>query len=92
MRQNPGALLTEYDVAGLVNTAFTKVARLEIVQNGFCCTGIQPFHREIFSDLDFLGSALTDIPLIENQAEQSKTQVCSHAATTENEPEPSTSA
>jgi hypothetical protein len=70
---------------------FTKVARLEIAQNGFRCTGIQPFHREIFSDLDFLGSALTDIPLIENQEEQSTTQVCSHAAATENEPEPSTS-
>ena len=28
MRQNPGARLTEYGVAGLVNTAFTKVARL----------------------------------------------------------------
>jgi len=92
MRQNPGARLTEYDVAGLVNTAFTKVARLETAQNGFRCTGIQPFHREIFSDLDSLGSASTDIPLIENQAEQSKTQVCSHAVATENEPEPSTSA
>jgi len=28
MRQNPGARLTECDVAGLVNTAFTEVARL----------------------------------------------------------------
>jgi len=35
---------------------------------------------------------LTDIPLIENQADQSTTQVCCHAAATENEPEPSTSA
>jgi len=92
MRQNPGARLTEFDVAGLVNTAFTKVARLEIAQNGFRCTGIQPFDGGIFSDLDFLGSALTDIPLIENQADQSTTQVCCHAAATENEPEPSTSA
>jgi len=92
MRQNPGDRLTEYDVVGLVNTAFTKVARPEIAQNGFRCTGIQPFHREIFSDLDFLGSTLTDIPLIENQAEQSTTEVCSHAVATENEPEPSTSA
>jgi hypothetical protein len=92
MRQNPGARLTDYDVAGLVNTAFTKVARLEIAQNGFRCTGIQPLHREIFSDLDFICSALTDIPLTENQAAQSTTQVCSHAAATENEPEPSTSA
>jgi len=92
MRQNLGARLTEYDVAGLVNTAFTKVATLKIAQKGFHCTGIQSFDREIFSDLDFLGSALTDIPLIENQADQSTTQVCCHAAATENEPEPSTSA
>jgi len=92
MRQNPGARLTECDVAGLVNTAFTKVARLEIAQNGFRCTGIQHVDREIFSDLDFLGSVLTDIPLIENQADQSTTQVCCHAAATENELEPSTSA
>jgi hypothetical protein len=35
---------------------------------------------------------VTDIPLIENQADQSTTQVCYHAAATENEPEPSTSA
>ena len=53
MRQNPGARLTKYDVAGLVNTAFNKVARLEIAQNDFRCTGIKPFHRETFSDLDF---------------------------------------
>jgi hypothetical protein len=92
MCQNPSARLTEYEVAELVNTEFTEVARLEIAQNGFRCIGIQPFDREIFLYLVFLGSALTDIPLIENQADLSTTQVCSHAATTENEPEPSTSA
>jgi len=90
MRKNPGAQLTEYDVTGLVNTVFTKVARLEIAQNGFCCTGIQPFDREIFRPR-LLGSALTDIPLIENQTDQSTTQVC-HTAATENEPESSTCA
>ena len=91
MHQNPGARLTVYYVAGLDNTAFTKVARLKIAQNCFRSTGIQTFDREIFSDLDFLGSALTDIPLIENQADQSTAQVCCHAAATENEPEQSTS-
>ena len=92
MRQNPGARLTEYIVAGLVNTAFTKVVRLEVAQNGFRCTGIQTCDREIFSGLDFLGSALTDIPLIENLGDQSTTQVYCHAVATENEPEPPTSA
>jgi len=92
MCQNPGARLTEYDVAVLVTTAFTKVARLEIAQNGFRCNRIQPLDLEIFSDLDVLGSTLTEIPPIENQADQSTTQVCCNAAATENEPEPSTSA
>ena len=50
MHQNLCARLTEYDVAGLVNTTFTKLARLEIAQNGFRCTENQPFDREIFSD------------------------------------------
>ena len=92
MRQNSGARLTEYDAVGLVNTAFTKVARLDIAPDGFRCTGIQHLDRQIFSDLDFLGSVLTDIPLIENQADQSITQASCYAAATENEPEPSTSA
>jgi hypothetical protein len=48
MYQNPGVQLTEYVVAGLVNTAFTEVARLEIAQKGFRCTGIQPFNCESF--------------------------------------------
>ncbi|KAF2886811.1 hypothetical protein ILUMI_19362 [Ignelater luminosus] len=40
------ARLTDYDVAGLADIAFTKAARLEIAQTGFRCTGIQPFNRE----------------------------------------------
>ena len=51
-----------------------------------------PSTVKFFSDLDFLGSALIDILLIENQPDQSKTQVCFHAAAIENEPEPSSSA
>ena len=35
---------------------------------------------------------MTEIPLIENQADQSITEVCCHKAPTENEPDPSTSA
>jgi len=40
MRQNPGARITDYDIAALVDSSFTKAARLEIAQNGFKCTGI----------------------------------------------------
>ncbi|KAF2889495.1 hypothetical protein ILUMI_16678 [Ignelater luminosus] len=35
MRQNPGAQLTDYDIAGPANIPFTKATRLEIAQNGF---------------------------------------------------------
>ncbi|KAF2888768.1 hypothetical protein ILUMI_17406 [Ignelater luminosus] len=91
MRQNPGARLTDYDVVGLANIAFTNAARLEIAQNGFLCTGIQPLNRKVFSDLDFLGSALTDIPA-EYRSHQSTIQARSSAVVPENEPEPSTSA
>ncbi|CAB3230990.1 unnamed protein product [Arctia plantaginis] len=90
MRQNPGARLTDYDVAGLTNIAFTKAARLGIAQSGFRCTGIQPYNRDVFSDLDFLGSALTDIP-IEDRSSQSTVQAPSPAAP-ENEPGSSISA
>jgi hypothetical protein len=69
MRQNPGARLKEYNVAGLVNTVFTKVARLKIAQNSFRCSGIQPFDREIFFRPKLFSYALTNISLIENEAD-----------------------
>jgi len=40
MRQNPGARIIDYDIAALIDSSFTKAARLEIAQNGFKCTGI----------------------------------------------------
>ena len=38
VRMNPGAKLIDYDISGLVSSAFTKAARLEIAQSGFKCT------------------------------------------------------
>ena len=63
MRMNPGAKITDYDISGLVSSAFTKAARLEIAQSGFKCTGIFPLDRNIFCDLDYLTSIITDIPM-----------------------------
>lgn len=65
MRANAGSRITDYDIAGLVNEAFTKVARLDIAVSGFKCTGIHPFDRHLFSDLDYLASNMTNIPLEE---------------------------
>ncbi|KAJ4442727.1 hypothetical protein ANN_04318 [Periplaneta americana] len=54
MRQNARQRIIESDMAGTVSSAFTKVSCLEIVRNGFSCTGIHPFNPNIFSDVDFL--------------------------------------
>ena len=61
MRRNPAARITDYDIAALVSEAFSKAARLDIAQNGFKCTGIYPFNPNIFTEVDFLPSAMTDI-------------------------------
>ena len=59
MRHNPSTRLTKCDVAGLISTAFTKVARLEIAQNGFAAPEFNPstvkFFRTILSRFCFDG-------------------------------------
>ncbi|CAG4931283.1 unnamed protein product [Parnassius apollo] len=101
MRRNPAARITDYDIAALVDEAFSRAASLDIAQNGFKCTGIYPFNPEIFTDIDFLPSMVTDVmqevSSKENMANQfsvahslSPVPSTSHALPT-NEPEPSTS-
>ena len=62
------ARITDYDIAALANTAFSKAAQLEIAQNGFRCTGIYPFNRDIFSDIDFLPASMTDVAIQESKS------------------------
>ena len=61
MRKNPGVRINEYNISELVSTSYSRICRLEIAQKGFACTGIHPFDSEIFSDLDFLPSRMTDV-------------------------------
>ncbi|KAJ8962215.1 hypothetical protein NQ318_018187 [Aromia moschata] len=75
MRANAGARITDYDIAGLVNGAYTKVARLEIAVSGFKCTGICPFNKNIFSDLDYLPADMTNIPLEKPGSSQSTSSI-----------------
>lgn len=63
MRANSGARITEYEIAAMVTQAFTRVARLDIAKSGFQCTGIVPLNPNIFTNLDFLPSAVTDVPM-----------------------------
>lgn len=67
IRANAGTRITDYDIAGLVGEAFTKVARLDIAVSGFKCTGIYHFDKNIFSDIDYLLCDVTNIPLAETR-------------------------
>lgn len=80
MRTNAGSRITDYDIAGLVNEAFIKVARLDIAASGFKCTGIYPFDRNVFSDLDYLAADMTNIPQ-EEPGTSSNTPGCSGEVT-----------
>ena len=63
MDENKRRNSNNYDIAGLIGEAFTKVARLEITMSGFKCTGIYLFDRNIFSYVDYLDCDITNIPL-----------------------------
>ncbi|KAJ4427599.1 hypothetical protein ANN_25247 [Periplaneta americana] len=66
MRKNPAARITEYEIASLVGDAFARVSRAEIAVKGFQCTGIHPLNPNVFTELDYLPSMMTDIAMDSN--------------------------
>lgn len=62
MRANPGKTMTIYDIPGIVATALPRAMTLSNIQAGFRVSGICPYNRQIFSDLDFAPSYVTDRP------------------------------
>ncbi|KAK9694400.1 DDE superfamily endonuclease [Popillia japonica] len=62
MRSYPDVRISEYEIAGFASSAFTRVSRMDIAISGYRCTGIHPFNRNVFSDVDFIGSDMTNVP------------------------------
>lgn len=62
MRSNPGKTMSIYDIPGIVRDAFPLAPTPTNIQSGFRVSGIFPFNREIFTDDEFLTSAVTDRP------------------------------
>ncbi|XP_053692646.1 uncharacterized protein LOC128741096 [Sabethes cyaneus] len=58
MKRNNGNPVTVYNVAAIVNEAYTEAATISVARNGFRKTGIYPFSRHVFSDNDFASSDL----------------------------------
>ena len=60
MMRHVGKLITIYQIAELAGTALTKAATPENVISGFRVSGVWPFDRDIFSNVDYLPSDITD--------------------------------
>ena len=60
MKENRGKTMTIYDIPDMVGRAFPRAFTLVNIQSGFKVAGIFPFDRDIFSDLEFLPSDVTD--------------------------------
>ncbi|XP_024867948.1 uncharacterized protein LOC112452119 [Temnothorax curvispinosus] len=60
MTANPGKTMTIYDILGIIQKSLPRAATYENIVSGFECTGISPFNKNIFQDVEFLPSSVTD--------------------------------
>jgi DDE superfamily endonuclease len=69
MKSHPGRTMSMYDIPELVSRALPKAATPSNITAGFACTGIYPFDPDIFSDIDFMPSNVTDRPDPQDRAD-----------------------
>lgn len=62
MLRNPGVPVTIYELGSFIGEAYQKAMTPTTISSAFRKTGIFPFDRNIFSELDFLPSTVTDRP------------------------------
>lgn len=74
---NPGRVITQYQIAELFGEAYEKAATMGKGINGFKCCGIYPVNRNMFSEEDFLPSSVTDqsVPEENPSSENAKSTV-----------------
>ena len=89
MLNNPGQTMTIYHIPGIVREALPLAITPKNIMSGFSCTGIVPFNRNIFDEMEFAPSLATDRP---NPAEAISEPVASTSAASNTEPLASTSA
>lgn len=63
LRMNGGKVITQFQIAELVNQAFMKTATLSTAFNSYENTGIWPLNRDRFTAADFLAASTTEIEL-----------------------------
>ncbi|XP_067291829.1 tigger transposable element-derived protein 1-like [Pseudorasbora parva] len=61
-RRHPGTTITIYDLPEMVKKILLLAASPQNVKKGFQCTGIWPYNKNIFSEVNFLPAYVTDRP------------------------------
>lgn len=86
MRNNPGKVMTIYNIPSIVKIAFPLALTQNNVQNGFAKCGISPYNPQIFTETDFAPAFVTDrpIPVPDSQEECSSVNDSDHASSTSN--------
>ncbi|CAK1592532.1 unnamed protein product [Parnassius mnemosyne] len=60
MRSHPAKTMTIYDKPGVIKTAMHLAFTQANIQAGFCKTGIYPYNRNLFQEIDCAPSFVTD--------------------------------
>ena len=70
MISNPGKTILFYDLTLICSTAWDRAATPVNIKSDFLSSGIFPLDKSIFSDQDFLCSAVTDRPFARNEEQR----------------------
>lgn len=62
LRNNPGRVVTQFQLAKLFGAAYCKAATIQNAVSGFIKTGIFPTNRNVFGEADFAPAETTEIP------------------------------
>lgn len=60
LRNNPGRVVTQYQIAALFGLAYNKAATIQTAVSGFRKTGIYPHDRNVFDEVDFAPAETTE--------------------------------
>ena len=75
LRQHPGRVVTEFQIAELFKAAYGRAATVQNGTSGFRKAGIYPFNKDLFTDEDFLCSQMTERPLPNISADQPSSDI-----------------
>jgi len=62
MTQHVGQRISPFQLAELFGLAYTAVANIAKARSGFSCTGMWPYDPDVYTDVDFAPSMITDEP------------------------------